>query len=126
MNGGRAPKRILAGVMLAGFALTLISHPAGAKPLGSSDKKKAIAAVELNWGECLALVGESTADAKARKTNAAETGRPIDKGASPVLVTLATGEQFVYQLHGRLKGAATANQAAESTLDRAAAAGGDC
>ena len=59
MNGHEM-KRIVGSLVMVGFGLPLMATPAGAKPLSSTDKRKAIAAVERSWGECLALVGEST------------------------------------------------------------------
>jgi hypothetical protein len=95
--------------------------------LSQRDKAKAVARVEQEWGDCLALVGKSTDGATVRPTSSSVTHRPIDSSDHrPVVVTLATGERFVVHLRPGLNGAATLGRSAESTLDAAAAKGGDC
>jgi hypothetical protein len=95
--------------------------------LREGEKDRAIFITLGVWSDCLKLGGADTAVPKVRLTSAEETGRPIDDEASrPVLVTFATGEAFIVQLEGQVKGAAVGNEAATATLDAAADQGFDC
>jgi len=94
--------------------------------LSDVEREDAIYLVEIEWGDCLTVAGTDTDGATARLTSADETGRPIDENARPALVELVTGEQFIVQLDGPLKGVATANRAANELLDSTLDSEGVC
>lgn len=116
-----------AGVVAIAAALTVAAACGGSSTaLTDDDVATAIEAVEASWGECLDLVGVTADDAIVVLVTAAETGRPIDRGARPVAVDLGGNVLFLVQLDGTLEGAAVGSQEAEDLLDRASALGGDC
>jgi hypothetical protein len=81
-----------------------------------ADAAEAIARVEQVWGECLAAVGVTTADATAEPT-----GRevPAQPDAREMRVTLTNGAAFTVHIDGRMTGAAVANDEADAMLDQA-------
>ena len=104
--------------------VVLVAAACGGSGLTTSEQQRAVSVVEREWAECLEAAGTSVAGATVSETS--ETQQiPGDAGAKPATVTLTTGEQFVVQLEGTLRGARVANGKATATLDAANSVLGD-
>ena len=126
-------------VVMAGAACSSGSSSDGASPSSTprgtlssgakvADYADAIARIKDQWGACLALVHETTAGAKmAPAVMNPKTGRRVRQDYQPVVVELASGEQFLVELApGGNDGATPFNQATTDMLKAAKKKGGDC
>lgn len=103
---------------------------ASSGPLSAAERAAAIRALSENWGACLSAVDVETADATAEPIDDEKTGRPVDKGNRPVLVSVKWEDKtvaFLVALKGPLQnGAAARDDDARALIAAAKAAGGDC
>lgn len=117
---------VLGLVVVAAACSSGQSEGTAASPsTGANAESQAIDRVREVWQECLALAG-TTVDGATAEPTPTEKRVPADSDGVSIEVTLASGEQFIVVVGGRLTGARVSNDKADATLSRATNAGGDC